>query len=131
MSFDEMEAIRREHLPIERTARLASLPYCLAALVFARAIGLPGDESAASESAAMMGVVSMFVVLGLGAMALGLCRLRDWARWPTVICLTFGLLAFPVGTLICPFLLMRLLSPRAELVFSPAYRKIIAATPHM
>ena len=42
-----------------------------------------------------------------------------------------GLLAIPVGTIISGYFLYLLLSKKGTVIFSPQYKQIIAATPHI
>jgi hypothetical protein len=50
---------------------------------------------------------------------------------PAIIVSAIGLLAFPCGTLISAFALYLLLSPKGEMIYSPQYKEIVQATPHI
>jgi hypothetical protein len=43
----------------------------------------------------------------------------------------FGLLGFPIGTLISAYFLYLLSSQKGVYIFSPEYARVIAATPHI
>jgi hypothetical protein len=77
--------------------------------------------------------LTAFFLTGIAhlVLAYGLRRLRSWARWPTVVLSFIGLLGFPLGTLISALILANLLGKKAAMVFSPEYKDIIAATPHV
>jgi hypothetical protein len=48
-----------------------------------------------------------------------------------IIISVIGLLGFPCGTLISVFALYLLLSSKGEMIYSPQYKEIIQATPHI
>lgn len=80
-----------------------------------------------------LGVAVLFIVLAavFGVAGTGLRRLQGWARIPTGILATLGLLAFPVGTIINVYVLYLIFSGKGSMVFSPEYREVMAATPHI
>lgn len=132
-----MEAVRREHLRVERTAKSAGMLYYLAGFILLL-VGGGGLLSAVADTQARnrvdMGVGSaVFLLFGvvIAMAAYGLRRLRGWARWIAVVISAIGLLGFPIGTIISALILVNLLGTKANLVFSPAYQEIIAATPHV
>ena len=43
----------------------------------------------------------------------------------------FGLLGFPIGTLINAYILYLFLSKKGRTIYSPEYQEVIAATPHV
>ena len=61
----------------------------------------------------------------------GLRNLRPWVRIPTIILSIIGLIGFPLGTLISAYILYLMFAAKSKMVFSPEYREIIAATPHL
>ena len=78
----------------------------------------------------------MGALLGaLGALELwlwsGLRKLRRNVRVPAMILAGFGLLGFPVGTIISAYILYLLGSQKGVQVFSDEYAQVIAATPHI
>jgi uncharacterized membrane protein (DUF2068 family) len=75
-------------------------------------------------------VVAVFGVLDL-VTAVGLLRLRDWARWLAIVLAAMGLLAFPVGTIVGGFIIWYLLGDEAKQAFgaaSPSAEQIDHAT---
>jgi hypothetical protein len=83
----------------------------------------------------------LFVTVGIGLM-----RLRTWARWSSVVMISYpiGMSVYNLATTatregsyalmgwpIWGYLLYLLVSPRGSVVFSPAYREVIARTPHI
>lgn len=134
--IQQAEAIRQEHIKVEATVKSVGTLYYLGAfmfIVFALAtIFVPSmDKSADSVDQIAYGVIGLVVGLVYGLLAYGLRRLRSWARWPTVVFTCIGLLGFPLGTLISILILVNLLGKKPDMVFSPAYKDIIAATPHV
>ena len=82
----------------------------------------------------LFGVIFVIYILLSGLLfftARGLRRFQPWSRISSGIISGFGLLAFPIGTLINACFLYLLLSSKANIVFSPEYREIITRTPHI
>ena len=61
----------------------------------------------------------------------GLGNLNPKAKGPATILAVIGLLGFPLGTLINAYILYLLLSEKGKMVFSPEYKAVIEATPHI
>ena len=63
----------------------------------------------------------LFVVLVFGALdvaaAVGLLRLRDWARWLAIVLAAMGLLLFPIGTIVGALIIWYLLNDEAKQAF--------------
>lgn len=132
-----MEAVRREHLRVERTAKSAGMLYYLVGFILLLVGGggllsvMASTQAGNSVDAAVGAAVFLVFGVVIAIAAYGLRRLRGWARWIAVVVSAFGLLGFPIGTIISAVILVNLLGPKANLVFSPAYQDIIAATPHV
>lgn len=134
--IEEAEAIRKEHIKVEATVKSVGTLYYLGAFMFI-VFGLmtafvPSMDKSAGQGEALF--ISVFVLafgIAYGVLGYGLRRLLSWARWPTVALSFIGLIGFPVGTLISILILVNLLGKKATLVFSPEYKDIIAATPHV
>jgi len=80
--------------------------------------------------------------ISIGAFIAAVGTLQFYAGWslrslnatgkPVAIGIAcLGLLGIPIGTLISAYILYLLLSEKGKIVFSPEYRAIIAATPHI
>lgn len=145
------EAIRRRYLSHEASVKaIGSLSIfgavvlgCMMFYALAQALGLvaPSDEELREMEYGHLvyaGVAAVFLVLAVisALVGIGLRRLRPWARWvETAFCalgLIVGLVTFNVlGVLfdICILYLMQ--SSKGEMVFSPAYKNIIAQTPQI
>jgi len=65
------------------------------------------------------------------ALAFGLSKLRPWARPVGGFLRLFGLIGFPIGTLISIYVLYLLFSTKGSVVFSEEYRAAVAQTPHV
>lgn len=75
-----------------------------------------------SLTAAMfgLGLVILFTG-GLGLLSLasgfGLLKMKEWARWATIVLAIFGLPVIPIGTLISVFILFYLFKPETRRLF--------------
>jgi hypothetical protein len=87
-------------------------------------------------------MVPGLMLVGLGVVVLGLSCFQLYAgrtmqtlnakgKIPAIIVSAIGLLAFPCGTLISAVALYLLLSPKGEMIYSPQYKEIVQATPHI
>jgi hypothetical protein len=134
--IEEAEAIRKQHIKVEATVKSVGTLYYLGAFLLIM-FGLmtafvPSmDKSTSQGEALIISVLVLAVGIAEGVLAYGLRRLRSWARWPTVALAFIGLLGFPLGTLISIVILVNLFGKKATMVFSPEYKDIIAATPHV
>jgi hypothetical protein len=138
------EQVRREHLKHEASIRTVGALQILAATLLllpivmellALLIGFP--TSAANGVGGRINLVSAFpmtflclaiLLLGLG---FGLRRLNPYARIVSAVLSGFGLIGFPIGTVIYGYILWLLLSRKGKRVFSEEYRRIRAETPHI
>jgi hypothetical protein len=160
------EAIRRAHLTHEASVQsIGSLHYISVifgvlgfVLILFGALSMNAQVAGGVQGAQLVGtLVYLLAVTALNlAMAIGLTRLKPWARWTEVVltCLSIiyllvvmvGVsrapaaagpgLGFFLGTflamMIIPgYILYLLLSPKASTVFSSGYREIIERTPHI
>ena len=128
------EIIRREHINTEATIKSVGILYYLSAfgLVLYGLILTGAGLSANREGSWMVliiGVVLLALGIGQGWVAYGLRKLSGWARIPTIILASIGLLAFPVGTVINIYILIKVAGKQGQFVFTPEYQRIIAATP--
>lgn len=140
------ESIRRDHIRHEASIKSIGTLYFLGAIIaiplglwlmgmvifmnpIARSRWFPNPI----ELAMPLGAGLLYFVIGAAQLtaAIGLRRLRPWARWTSVVLSALGLLAIPVGTLISGYFLYLLLSRKGEYIFSPPYQHVIAATPHI
>jgi len=132
----QMELIRHEHIRVERTAKSLGILYYLGAF-FLLMFGVTGLVTTVAPDQPRPGgtlfvsVIVLVLGVGHGFLAYGLRRLRGWARWPAVVLSAIGLLGFPIGTIISAYILVNLLGTKANMVFSPYYQDVIAATPHV
>jgi hypothetical protein len=62
---------------------------------------------------------------------MGLRKLRPWSRIASGIFSGFGLLGFPLGTLLSGCILYLFFPKKDSTVFSESYQRVIAATPHL
>ncbi len=139
-AFDA-ETIRKQYISHEASVKSIGTLYLLGAiLVIPAGLYLSGGAIAGTfegddevSSSFMLGLGIAYILLGIGqaATAIGLRRLRPWARTVASILSALGLLGFPIGTLISAYFLYLLLSKKGTYVFSEEYRRVIAETPHI
>ena len=136
------EQIRRAHLSHEASVISIGSLYYLGAILLSLgflsymvAIVLSWREGAAggSELAVVIGgaLLILAIIVLQWKLAGGLRNLRPWVRIPTIILSIIGLIGFPLGTLISAYILYLMFAAKSKMVFSPEYREIIAATPHL
>jgi hypothetical protein len=125
----DAEGIRIEHLKTEGAIRTAGGIYLAAALLWGLAASFLVFDSDPETMGG--GLFHWTLAAALSAVAIGLRRHRPWARGPGILVSILGLLAFPIGTLMCGLILAKIGSRKAATVMSPGYAPIIAATPHL
>ena len=157
----EAEAIRRAHIGHEASIRSLGMLHYLGAffgvlacgmMLFLLLGGVPGGPADRIGRMLFGGLVvgySLATALNV-ALGHGLRGLRPWARWTEtfllslqvifVVLVSIGALLTGefaeiapslIGMLIVGYLLYLLLSEKGSMVFSPAYKEIIARTPHI
>jgi len=134
----EAEVIRRAHLSHEASVKSVGVLYliggvvCVIAvitIIFA-AVVQPIGANGGTPGIIMVGMLSGIGIAQCFA-AVGLRRLRRWARVVAGILAGIGLLGFPFGTIINGYILYLLFSAKGTMVFSDEYQQIIEQTPHI
>jgi hypothetical protein len=135
LGSDTAEQIRNDHVKHEASVKSVGFLYFLgaAALLFLAIVGLVASVAGSPHSIVGPGFAIFFLLLAAGQVwvGLGLRKLRPWARIPSGILSGFGLLGFPLGTLINGYILYLLFSEKGKVVFSPEYQRVIQETPHL
>jgi hypothetical protein len=126
------EEVRRQHLGQEAQIKSIGSLYYLGGI--GSIIGIASLIATAKE-------LTTDVVGGLAITALfipvhflvgyGLHQFKTWARITALVFAFLGLFLFPVGTVICAIAIVLLLLKKNTMIFSPAYKEIVAATPHI
>lgn len=132
----EQEETRRTFLKHEASVQSIGILYLIGAVaLIAAGIGgfVVGGKTPEESPAITMAVAALLITLGLvqGQVGLWLRKLNPKSRIPATIFSGLGLLAFPIGTVINGYILYLIHSKKGAVVFSPAYRDVIAATPHI
>lgn len=136
----EAERIRNEHLKHEASLKSVGVLYYLGGVGLvlagiAMAVAALGDGSAnggrRQVASAALGVFFFAVGIVQFWTGRGLRGLQPWARIPSGILSGFGLLGFPLGTVINAYILYLLFSEKGRTVFSPEYRVVMEQTPHI
>ena len=126
------EATRREFLKHEASVKSVGVLYYIGgvALTLLSVASIIAGFSAGPLSFL---VGALLLVFGVGQffVGYGLRRLKPWARIPTAILSGFGLLGFPIGTIINAYIMYLVLCAKGKMVFSEEYRDVIAQTPHI
>ena len=136
----EAEVIRNEYIKHEASVKSIGLLYLLGAIfiipisIILMGAAILGATATTTQELAFV-LIASAAYLGLGvlqlATGLGLRKLKPWTRIVASIFSAIGLLAIPLGTIISAYFLYLLLSKKGAYVFSPEYKEIIAATPHI
>ncbi len=136
----EAERIRNEHLKHEASLQSVGLLYYLGGVFvvlagIAMVVAALGDGSANGDRRQGLSAALGLFFFAVGVVQFwtgrGLRRLQPWARIPSGILSGFGLLGFPIGTLINAYILYLLFSEKGRTVFSPEYRVVMEQTPHI
>ena len=129
----EAEAIRRNHINTEATIKSVGTLYCFSAIVVILACGAGLINTSPAPDSIGKGFLVVLLLLALfqGRVGMGLRRLEPWTRIATIVLSLIGLLAWPIGTLINIYILLKVAGKKGGVVFSPEYRDVIAATPHI
>lgn len=142
---DQAEAIRNEHLSHEASLRsvgclyfwsgIFSLAFAAIAAVVLPFMLMAGDGQ--DDAAASAGVLAVLAVLygGIGALSIwigrGLRNLDPKIRLALTILLVFGLLGFPIGTILSLYFLYLLYSEKGKRILTEQYQAVVAQTPHI
>ena len=127
----EAEAIRRAHISHEASIKAVGFLYYLgAAIAMIFGVGSLAGMASGGEAAGLAAFMLAFGVAGL-FVGWGVRGLRRWGQVAGCVLAVFGLLGFPVGTLINGYILYLFLSKKGRTLFSPEYQDVIAATPHV
>jgi hypothetical protein len=133
---DQAAAIRRAHIAHEATLRSVGLLYYLGAVfllllgIITLVQGVP-EEATGTLSEPLSAALALGGALLLAGTGRALRVLRPWARVPVMSLSVLGLFYFPMGTLICGYILFMVLSRKGQVVFSQAYQQVIKATPEI
>ena len=137
----DWESIRRKHLSHEASLRAYGLIMLLGVAFLMLLIGIslyqifidegvplnsPSGLIGAAARAMLLGIIALYLFTGLA-----LWQLHVLSRVGGTLVGLLQLLAFPVGTLLGAYLLYLVWSPKSQVIFSPRYREIRAATPHL
>jgi hypothetical protein len=141
----DAEQVRRAHLSHEASIKSVGVLYllgsifslfCGAVTVFTGAQSLLSPDNA--HGAEAMGPFELIVggvVVGVGILlfyaGLSMRSLNPNGKTVAIAVACLGLVGIPIGTLISAYILYLLLSEKGKVVFSPEYKAIIAATPHI
>ena len=130
----EMEQVRRSHLNAEANIKGLGLLYLIGGIL--ATIGIltnPTQSQAEPGSAEVIGYLVGTILFPLCFLVLGygLRKLNAASRIIAGIFSVFGLFAIPVGTAISILLLYIVFCKKGRFVTTPAYKEIIAKTPHV
>jgi len=127
----EAQAVRQAHISHEASIKAVGFLYYLgAAIAVIFGVGSLAGMASGGEAAGLAAFMLAFGVAGL-FVGWGVRGLRRWGQVAGCVLAVFGLLGFPVGTLINGYILYLFLSKKGRTIFSPEYQDVIAATPHV
>ena len=126
------EQTRRTYLSHEASVQSVGSLYYFASVVTPIA-GLRPFIAGLSPERQHWIALGLFLILALVYFQLGrwFRALNPKGRLPGTVLSIIGLLAFPIGTLINAYILYLIHSAKGRMVFSPEYRAVIEATPHI
>ena len=128
------EIVRKRHIAHEASVKSVGLLYWLGGglVSFFSVIAMMSVFAPHSRSPEL-GFPIISLVLGVVNIWTGteVRKLTKTGRRMSAVFAAIGLLAFPVGTLINIYIFYLLFSQKGTMVFSAAYKEIIAATPHI
>ena len=135
----DVEQFRKKYLTHEASVKSIGVLYLIGAFllvpmgVFIIVGSLSGGNQANGAPLVIAAVGGFYIILGFfqGFVGAGLRKLRGWTRTAAIVLSAFGLLGFPVGTLISGYFLYLLASEKGRIVFSEQYKEAIAQTPHI
>ncbi len=134
----EAEAIRRKYIKHEASIRSCGILDYIGGVAFcfiggAMLLSTTLYRSSTLGPGALAGVAAIYLAIGILSIIVGfgIRRLRPWARVASVVLSAIGLLEIPIGTVINGYILYLLVSRKGQLIFTPRYAEIIAATPHV
>ena len=139
----EIEIIRRKHLKHEKAIKSFGALFYIGGAFTLFLFGIPilalkisalfiSDLNGGPPwNVLLLGGISILLGSSQIYVAQGLRRLKASGRSGATLLGGLGLLAFPIGTLIGPYLLYLLWSEKGQLIFSPKYQDILEATPHI
>ena len=125
-------ALRRQYLSHEASVRSIGSLYYLSSIM-SLIVGIV-TLLGISQTFPMRYILGpLMILLGVAYWKLGglLRDLDPRGRMPATILSCIGLLGFPIGTLICAYILYLLNSKKAAVVFSDEYHRVIEATPEI
>lgn len=128
-----IEQLRHQYLKHEASVQSIGTLYILGgALGGLAGVGF-GVLGARNDAPASIAIALFILVLSLGQFVTGLAlrKLEPWSRGVATVLSAIGLLGIPIGTLISIYFLYLLQSRKGAMVFSPEYREVIEATPHI
>jgi hypothetical protein len=150
--ISDAETIRKQHLNHEASIQGMGSLYLLGGF-FGSLLGLAYGAMGIAAISGLQGAIpnngpapapaiagGLFV--GLGVFVLAVAMAQFYAGWTmrkldpkgkilAIIVTAIGLLGFPCGTLLSGYTLYLLLSAKGEFIYSPQYKEILAATPHI
>ena len=132
VSSSAADLVRNEHIKHEASVKAIGFLYYLngiGSFILCLSIVFGGRFGAANGF--IFSAFLAVLALALFWVGTGLRKLKKWARIPTGIISGFGLLGFPVGTLINIYILYLIFSKKGGMVFSDEYKAIIEQTPHI
>ncbi len=135
------EEIRRAHIGHEASIKSVGVLYILGAIftglgTIAAFGGMLADKDLSGGESDIMvgplaGVIFAAITIGYALTGSAIRKIKPWSRVVVGILSGLGLIAFPVGTLINGYILYLFFSKKGKMVFSPEYKDIITATPHV
>lgn len=135
---DEAEVLRRAHVRHEVHLKSIGALYYLSGGLMALAcvsmlVSVMSMAHLQATPPSLWLMVLIYVVISTLSFVIGwgFRGLRPWVRVPGGVLAALGLLAIPIGTLINGWVLYLMFGRKGQVVLSPEYQAVIAATPQV
>jgi hypothetical protein len=138
------EAVRNQYLSHEASIKSIGLLYVLGGVIGlilgcvylamgVGAISMPDGPEAQMAAGVILGLGVFFIIFSLLQLygAISIRKLENVGRIIVTIFSVIGLLGIPIGTLISAYILYLLWSAKGKFIFTPEYRRVVEATPHI
>lgn len=126
------EEVRRTHLGQEAQIKSLGTLYYLGGILSIIGVAslVATTKELTTDVIGGLAITALFVPVQF-LVGYGLNQFKTWARITALVFAFLGLFVFPVGTVICIIVIVLLLLKKNTMIFSPAYKEIVAATPHI
>lgn len=133
---DDPEVVRKTHINTEASIKsIGGLYYLVGIFMLMTGISSSTNLGEVKDMTTLANwtVAIVLPLLGITLFVVGAAvrKLKPWSRIGVGVLSGFGLLAFPMGTLINAYILFLTFGKKGRMIFSERYKEIILVTPHV